>query len=194
ILGSHPGSDQSSGTKHEGGDPVFRTCDWIPAYAGMSGEAHLFPSLDQVRKEIERRLRGALLAGKIHIDQTETPAIAFRPFEIVKQRPGEIAFELDAVCDGAARRRAMFAKVSGRFVVGPRAVGRDAVDIASAVLGDIDLRIAVVVAQADKYVVQSACIDRPAHRGKAHAWQRRAEPGAERAFRRLLHPGWRVVI
>ena len=61
----------------------------------------------------------------------------------------------------------------------------EVVVVAGAVLGDIDFRIAVMVAQADQRVGQPAGVDRPAEGGKAHAGRHRAEPGAEQALRRF---------
>ena len=90
---------------------------------GNSGK-HSPSPLDRFGQEIERRLRRALLAVEVDIDEAEAPAVAFRPFEIVEQRPGEIAFELDAVGERAARRGDMFAQVSDAIVVVHDAVGR----------------------------------------------------------------------
>ena len=93
-----------------------------------------------------RGFRLARQVGEIHADDAEAPAVALRPFEIVEQRPDEIAAQLDARRKRALRRHEMIAKIGGPFGIMNQAVTANNVVITGAVFGDVYVGLAVAVA------------------------------------------------
>src|SRR5262249_19205208 len=88
----------------------------------------------------------------------------------------------------------MAAQVGNAIVVAYGAVRRARIIVASTVLGHIEIRIAILVAQADQPLGKSACVDRPAHRRETRAGRRGAEPGSKKAFRRVPDVHRRIVV
>src|SRR5208283_253696 len=137
-----------------------------------------------IGEEGERRLRRALEALEIDVDDAEPPAIALGPFEIVQKRPDEVAAQLDAIGERAARGGKMIAQIGDTVVVVHGAIRRDRIVVAGTVLGHVDFRIAVTVAQAMERVGEAARVDRPTEGGKARPGWHRAEPRPEQVLRR----------
>jgi hypothetical protein len=102
---------------------------------------------DEFGEPLIRGLRLARQACEVDADNAEAPAVALRPFEIVEQRPDEIAAQIDAGGNGALRRSEVVVDIGGALGIVNRAVAGNNVFVTSAILGDVDFRL--VVARAD---------------------------------------------
>jgi len=77
------------------------------------------------------------LSGEIDVNQPEALGIAVGPFQIVQQRPGEIAAQVDAAAPGRQRRAQMVAQVALAQGVGDFPVGLGRIVERRAVFGDL---------------------------------------------------------
>src|SRR5215470_19083661 len=148
----------------------------------------------EFREPSIRRLGRALERLEIDVNHAEAAAVAFRPLEVIDERPDEIAAQFYPGGEGAAGGGEVLAQISDAIVVVYGAVRRERIVVASAILGHVEVRIAVAVAQADQLFGEGARVDRPADRRKARAGRRRAEPRAKEALRRVHDVHRRVVI
>src|SRR6266699_222845 len=105
---------------------------------------------DEFREPSIGRLGRALERLEIDVDYAEAAAVAFRPLEVIHERPDEIAAQFCAGGERAAGGREVLAQIGDAIVVVYDAVRRERIVVASAVLGHIELGIAVAVAQADQ--------------------------------------------
>src|SRR2546430_9444452 len=121
----------------------------------------------ELREPLIGRLGRALERREIDVNHAEAAAVAFRPFEVVEQRPDEIAAQFCTLGERAAGGGEVLAQISDAVVVVYGAVRRQRIVVASAVLGHVEVRVAVAVAQADQLFGEPPCIDRPAHRREA---------------------------
>src|SRR5262249_28661968 len=122
------------------------------------------------------RLGRALERLEIDVDHAEAAAVAFRPLEVINERPDEIAAQFRTGGERAAGGREVVAQIGDAVVVVYGAVRRERIVVARAVLGHVEFGIAVAVAQADQLFGEPLRVDRPAHRREARAGRRRAEP------------------
>src|SRR6266478_722539 len=129
----------------------------------------------ELREPSIRRLGRALERLEIDVNHAEAAAVAFRPFEVVEQRPDEIAAQLCTGGERAAGGGEVLAQISDAIVVVYGAVRRQRIVVASAVLGHVEVRVAVAVAQADQLFAEPARIDRPAHRREARSEEHTSE-------------------
>src|SRR3954447_20381141 len=58
---------------------------------------------DEVAVPVEAALRHALERRVVDVDEPEALPVAPRPFEVVEERPREVAAQGHALCDGARR-------------------------------------------------------------------------------------------
>lgn len=65
--------------------------------------------------EIGTRLRGAFLAGKIHMDDPKAFGIAVLPLEVIEQRPDKVTVEIRSLLDRRMGGPEVIAKI-GRAV------------------------------------------------------------------------------
>src|SRR5215831_17972044 len=108
----------------------------------------------EFREPSIRRLGRALERLEVDVDHAEAAAVAFRPLEVIDERPDEIAAQ---VCAGGERARGseVLAQIGDAIVVVNDAICRERIVVASAVLRHIEVRIAVAVAQADQFFGES---------------------------------------
>src|SRR5262249_15560881 len=148
----------------------------------------------ELREPLIGRFGRALERLEIDVNHPEAAAVAFRPLEVIDERPDEIAAQLYPGGEGAAGGGEVLAQISDAIVVVYGAIRRERIVVAGAVLGHVEVRVAVAVAQADQLFGEPARVDRPAHRREARAGRRRAERRAEEALRRVHDVHRRVVI
>src|SRR5262245_20138461 len=101
---------------------------------------------DEFREPSIRRLGRALERLEVDVDHAEAAAVAFRPFEVVDERPDEIAAQFYTGGECAARGGEVLAQIGDAIVVVHDAIRRERIVVASAVLRHIEVRIAVAVA------------------------------------------------
>src|SRR6266542_4446573 len=113
---------------------------------------------------------GAVLPGPplrpvVDVHDAETLGIAISPFEVVQQRPDEVAANVHALAQRLVRRRQMRAQVRDPLRVVHGAVGGVLVGIGGTVLGDQQRYVAVVTPQPQQQVTKPGRVNRPAHVG-----------------------------
>src|SRR5258708_6660659 len=91
---------------------------------------------------MERILGPPLERRVVDMDEAEALAEAEAPFEIVEQRPDEIALHVDARDDGVENGAEIAAQIFDPLAVMDLAVARHRVLEGGAVLGDVDREIA----------------------------------------------------
>src|SRR6516165_6990689 len=148
----------------------------------------------KLREPLIGRFGRALERLEIDVNHAEAAAVAFRPLEVIDERPDEIAAQFYPGGERAAGGGEVLAQISDAIVVVYGAIRRERIVVARAVLGHVEVRVAVAVAQADQLFGEAARVDRPAHRREARAGRRRAEPCAEEALRCMHDVHRRVVI
>src|SRR5215471_21117408 len=99
-------------------------------------------TVGELRVEMERVLGPPVERRKIDMDEAEPSAVAVRPFEIVEQRPHEIAAHRHAGGDGVEHRTQITAQIGDPLLVANPPICVRAVGKGSAVLEDIDRQIA----------------------------------------------------
>src|SRR5215831_9905075 len=104
----------------------------------------------EFREPSIRRLGRALERLEVDVDHAEAAAVAFRPLEVIDERPDEIAAQFDTGGERAAGGSEVLVKIGDAIVVVHGAVRRERIVVASAVLRHIEVGIAVAVAQADQ--------------------------------------------
>src|SRR5580693_411858 len=97
---------------------------------------------DELREPLVRRFGRALERREIDVNHAEAAAVAFRPLEVVDERPDEIAAQLCAGGERAAGGGEVLAQISDAVVVVYGAVRRQRIVVASAVLGHVEVRVA----------------------------------------------------
>ena len=90
--------------------------------------------------------RRALLSLEIHMDQAEAAYVAFGPFEVIQQAPGEVALERNALVHRRLRGEQVSRQVAATLNVVDVAVGAHHVVVGRAVFGEVDCAGCVVVA------------------------------------------------
>src|SRR5215831_12737112 len=128
----------------------------------------------EFREPLIGRLGRALERLEIDVNHAEAAAVAFRPLEVIDERPDEIAAQFYPGGNRAAGGGEVLAQISDAIVVVYGAICRERIVVASTVLGHIEVRVAVAVAQADQFFGEGARIDRPAHRREPRAGRGRA--------------------
>src|SRR5262249_38399013 len=103
---------------------------------------------DEFREPSIGRLGRALERLEIDVDPAEAAAVAFRPLEVIDERPDEIAAQFCTGGERAAGGSEVVTQIGDAVVVVYDAVRRERVVVASAVLGHVELGIARAVAQA----------------------------------------------
>src|SRR4029453_2953247 len=94
-------------------------------------------------------------------DHSKASAIAFLPFEIVEQRPNEIAAQLNASRKGILLGSKMSAQIGYTVDVSFSAVSSHQIIEARSVLSHVYLGVAIMIAQANQPLSQTGGIDRP---------------------------------
>ena len=84
--------------------------------------------------------QAALLGGEVDVHQAKTARVPFRPFEVVHQCPGEIAFDGHAPGARLMHRQKMALKIVAPLRVRDRAIRCRPILIAGAVFRDVDFR------------------------------------------------------
>src|ERR1700733_11523763 len=110
----------------------------LPGQGGPSGGPAL--GRDQVPVPGERRPRRALLGREVHVREAEPLCVAFAPFEIVHQRPGEVPAHVHPGGHRVVYRPDVAIQVPDPGLVVDDAVGGQLVIDRTAVLGDVDRR------------------------------------------------------
>src|SRR5262249_46937247 len=100
---------------------------------------------DELGEPSIRRLGRALERLEVDVDHAEAAAVAFRPFEVVDERPDEIATQFYTGGECAARGGEVLAQIGDAIVVVHDAIRRERIVVASAVLRHIEVWIAVAV-------------------------------------------------
>src|SRR5215831_14044465 len=105
---------------------------------------------DEFREPSIGRLGCALERLEIDVDHAEAAAVAFRPLEVIDEGPDKIAAQFCTGGERAAGGGEVLAQIGDAIVVVYGAIRRERIVVASAVLGHIEVRVAVAVAQADQ--------------------------------------------
>src|SRR5215468_9592621 len=100
---------------------------------------------DELREPLIGRLGRSLERFEINVDHAEAAAVAFRPFEVIDERPDEIAAQFDTCGERAAGGGEVLAQISDAVVVVHGAVRRERIVVASAVLGHVEVQLAVAL-------------------------------------------------
>ena len=109
--------------------------------------------VDEVAVPPGARLGGSPLGGVVHVDEAEPRAIALGPLEVIEQRPGEIAADVDSPGDDVRDRADVSLEVLRPYRVEDRAVD-DGVVETGPVLGDLQGQRGVLGAHAEQHVRQ----------------------------------------
>ena len=128
------------------------------------------------------------------MDYAEAFRRPLRPLEIVEQRPYEIAAQIGTVPQRLQGSDEMDPEIVDPFEIVNRSIGTDPVIECRPVLGDIDRRIAIVIAEIDELTVETLRLDRPAHRRQYRTLGRRTERQAKRTLRVILNVKFIVII
>ena len=130
-----------------------------------------------------------LLRLVVDTDDPEPLVVAPRPFEVVEQRPHEVAPHIRPLRDRFADRVDVRPDVRRALAVVNPPVGRDLVVVRCTVLGDVQRRQRrIFLAEAHEQAAEPVRVDLPAHRGARERARREADVLAareRRAFRTL---------
>ena len=99
----------------------------------------------------------------VRVYDSEALAVAFRPLEVIEQRPSEVAFKRYAGLDQTVALNKMLAEVRRAQYVMNLVFRRQNVIVASAVLRNIDRRIAVFWCAQESTLNKPSGVDVPAH-------------------------------
>src|SRR5258706_3644277 len=148
---------------------------------------------DELRIPVERRFRDAPLRRVVHIGDPEPLAVPRTPFEIIEQRPDEIAAHVRTRLDRLEHRgRIGLEKIDARLIRN-LAVLADFVGIRSAVFQHID-RQPIALMKRQERVAACHRRHRAADRAVRHSGLLPAEADAERVAIECLHIERRVVV
>ena len=117
-------------------------CQPAPALGSYSRSSA--PPSARFGVEVERVFGAAVLRLVVDMDQAKAFAVAEGPFEIVEQRPDEIALDRDPGGDRVLHRAEIAAQIADAPLVADMPVGLDPVGKGGAVFEDVDRQIAAV--------------------------------------------------
>ena len=101
---------------------------------------------DKFSEPMIRRFGCALERIEIDVHHAETAVIAFCPLEVIEQRPNEIAAQICTSGERATGSSEVGAQIGDAVVIAYEAVRCAPIIVASAVLGYIEVEIAILVA------------------------------------------------
>src|SRR5258708_11678354 len=120
---------------------------------------------------MERVLRPSLERRIVDMDEAEAFAEAEAPFEIVEQRPDEIAANVDSGRDGVEYRAEIATKIFDALAVMDLAVARHLVGKGGAVFGDVDRQVSGITLPGVGHSRQERVRrDFPTHLGDRALW------------------------
>src|SRR5215467_9485864 len=98
-------------------------------------------TVGEFRVEMERVLGPPVECRKIDVDEAEPSAVAERPFEIIEQRPYEIAAHRHAGGDGVKHRTQITSQIGDPLLVANPPFGVDLIGKSGSVFENIDRQV-----------------------------------------------------